>query len=243
MRARFFVARMLVASTTLLGCSTSLTPRGDGGPLDTAMADGGSDGAPDAASPDAWNAPDAWSAPDAYSAPCPGAVGNTLDLSLVTLYANPPDLASWPVTTHLTEVDFNDTGVHVVFDRQDGATRWPDVTPPGWMGPLQYTLGMVECIDGHWYGSAVLEYWYGLDAMGGNVAMSSQVATNWYYDAARWGMLAGRQPVVGETIGIFVAAGNLRNITTDDPAQSPVMERSDVVLMPFPDVSGAMYSF
>jgi hypothetical protein len=179
---------------------------------------------------------------DAYSTPCP-VPATGLDLGMVTLYSNPPSLASWPITTHITEVDFTDSGVHVVFDKQDGANRWPDVTPPGWMGPLQYTLGMVECIDGQWYGSAVIEFWYGLAAEGGNVATNSQVAINWYYDAIRWGMLAGRQPQTGETIGIFVAAGNLRNITSDDPAQSPVMERSNVVLMPFPDMSGAMHAF
>jgi hypothetical protein len=172
-------------------------------------------------------------------APCP--VG--ADLNQVVLYSNPPDLASWPTTTALTEVDFTNNGVHTVFSKEDGTGRWPDVTPPGWTGPLQYTVGMVECIDGQWYGSAVIEFWYGLAAEGGNVAQNNQVAMNWYYDANRWGKLAGRQPAPGETIGIFVAAGNLRNVTSDDPAQSPVMERSNVVYMPFPDVNGSTNSF
>ena len=44
-------------------------------------------------------------------------------------------------------------------------------------------------------------------------------------------------------IGLFVAAGNLRNITTTDPLQSPVMERSNVVLVPMPDVDGATHTF
>ncbi len=166
-----------------------------------------------------------------------------LDMHQVTLYSNPPDLADWPMTTSLTEVDFTTSGVHVAFSKQDGSGRWPDVVPPGWSGSLQYTLGMVECINGQWYGSAVIEFWYGLDASGGNIAAADQVAVNWYYDAGRWGLLAGRQPATGETIGIFVAAGNLRNITTDDPQQSPVMERSDVVLVPMPDTSGAQHSF
>lgn len=163
-------------------------------------------------------------------------------MSLITIVDNPPDLASWPVTTSLTEVDFSDSGVHVAFDKQDGANRWPDVTPPGWMGPLQYTLGMAECINGQWVGSAVIEFWYGLDAEGGNVADMNQIAMNWYYDS-RWGELQGRQPQTGEMVGIFVAAGNLRNVTTDDPNESPVMERSNVVLVPFPDVNGSMNSF
>jgi hypothetical protein len=61
--------------------------------------------------------------------------------------------------------------------------------------------------------------------------------------AIRWGMLAGRQPPTRETIGVFVAAGNLRDVTTDDPLQSPVMERSNVVLVPMPDVNGATHAF
>jgi hypothetical protein len=166
-----------------------------------------------------------------------------IDLNQVTIYSNPPDLASWPETTTLTEVDFTNDGVHVEFSKIDGTGRWPDVVPPGWAGPLQYTIGMVECIQGQWYTSAVIEVWYGLQATGGNVAQDDQVAMNWYYDPNRWGLLAGRQPATGETIGIFVAAGNLRNITTDDPAQSPVMERSNVVLVPMPDVNGATHSF
>ncbi len=174
-------------------------------------------------------------------AACPGDPNN-FDLHLATLYSNPPDLADWPVTTTITEVDFGDN-VHLAFSKQDGADRWPDVTPPGWDGPLQYTLGMVECIDGQWYASAVVEFWYGLDASGGNIGLDNQVAMNWYYDAGRWGALAGRQPATGETIGIFVAAGNLRNISTDDTAQSPVMERSNVVMVPMPDASGAMHAF
>src|SRR6185436_650752 len=100
---------------------------------------------------------------------CPGGP-KEIDLHGVTLYANPPDLADWPMTTTLTEVDFNNDGVFVDFSKKDGPNRWPDVVPPGWMGPLEYTLGMVECINGQWYGSAVIEYWNGLQASGGNVA-------------------------------------------------------------------------
>jgi hypothetical protein len=128
----------------------------------------------------------------------------------------------------------------VVFDKQDGDGRWPDVTPPGWDGPLQYTMGLAEKIDGKWHASAAIQFWYGLESSGGNVALDNQIAVNWYYDG-RWGELMGRQPATGETVGLFVVAGNLRGVT--DGSQSPVMERSDVVLVPFPDVGGATHSF
>lgn len=208
----------------------------DAGPDAEGDEPGPDAGAPDAALPDA--AP-----PDAGPGlPCPG--GPTeIDLHDVILYANPPDLADWPITTTLTGVTFDAEGVRLDFSKRDGDGRWPDVIPPGWEGPLQYTIGMVECIDGAWYGSAVIEVWYGLDSAGGNVAADDQVALNWYYDEIRWGRLAGRQPATGEVIGLFVAAGNLRNITTTDPLQSPVMERSNVVLVPMPGVEGATHTF
>ena len=38
-------------------------------------------------------------------------------------------------------------------------------------------------------------------------------------------------------------AGDDRAVKMDDPLQSPVMERSNVVLVPMPDVNGAQYNF
>ena len=230
---------------------------GSGGSSGTASSSSGSSSGSSDASSSSGGSSGSSSGSDAGNLPCPG--GPTqLDMSLVTLYSNPPDLTNWPITTTLTEVDFVSGGLALTFAKKEPPNRWPDVTPPGWGGPLQYTIGMVECINGQWYGSAVIEVWYDLPAAGGNVAedittmgqctsfgngSNCQIAKNWYYDAGRWGMLAGRQPAPGETIGVFVAAGNLRQVTTDDPAQSPVMERSNIVLMPMPDFSGSMNAF
>src|SRR5262249_34130150 len=135
-----------------------------------------------------------------------------LDLHQALIFDNPPDLADWPVTTTITDVEFQyqgGDGVHVEFDKRDGPNSWPDITPPGWDGSLQYTLGMAELINGQWCASAAIQFWRGLPASGGNVALDSQVGKNWYYDG-RWGPMAGYQPATGETIGIFVVAGNVR---------------------------------
>ena len=70
---------------------------------------------------------------------------------------------------------------------------------------------------------------------------NQQVAKNWYYDG-RWGAMAGYQPAAGEMIGVFVVAGNVRGVT-DDGTQSPVRERSNVVLVPMPTAAGAKYTF
>ncbi len=181
-----------------------------------------------------------------------------LDLHDAILFDNPSNLADWAVTTTITDVEFQymgTDGVHVTFDKQDGPGSWPDVTPPGWSGSLEYTLGFAEYIGGQWYASAAIQFWRGLPASGGNVAQdvptggqcstfgygsTCQVAQNWYYDS-RWGNLAGYQPKTGEMIGVFVVAGNVRGVT--DGSQSPVQERSNVVLVPMPDLSGAQYTF
>lgn len=163
-----------------------------------------------------------------------------IELADAIIHDNPPDVASWPVTTTITQLDFRDDGVHVVFSKQDGPDRWPDIVPPGWDGPLQYTLGLVELIDGQWHASAAMQYWYGLEAQGGNVALDDQIAVNWYYDG-RWGEMAGYQPAQGETLGVFVVAGNVRGVL--DGSQSPVQERSNVVVVPMPGVEGASHSF
>lgn len=163
-----------------------------------------------------------------------------IDLHDAIIFDNPPNVADWPVTTTITRLEFRDDGLYVEFDKKDGEGRWPDIVPPEWDGPLQYTLGLVENIGGQWYASAAMQYWYGLEAQGGNVAVDDQVAINWYYDG-RWGEMAGYQPMTGETIGVFIVAGNVRGVT--DGSQSPVQERSNVVVVPMPDASGAVHDF
>ena len=233
---------------------------GEGSSADAAMGDTASSA--DTATGDAGSGSDAphdsapvdQQAQDAAEAAPP----TMIDLHQCTLSDNPTNLADWPVTTQITDVEFQymgADGVHVEFSKQNDPGSWPDVTPPGWTGPLQYTLGMAEFINGKCYASAAIEFWRGLPAAGGNVAedvvslaqctafgaaSSCQVAKNWYYDG-RWGNLAGYQPATGEIIGIFVVAGNLRGVT--DGSQSPVQERSNVVLMPMPVFGGAKYTF
>ena len=107
------------------------------------------------------------------------------------------------MTTLITEVELQydgADGVHVELSKRDDGS-WPDVTPPGWDGPLEYTLGIAENIGGQWYASAAIQFWRGLPASGGNVAQdvstqkqcfafgygsTCQIAKNWYYDG-RWG--------------------------------------------------------
>jgi hypothetical protein len=178
--------------------------------------------------------------PDLAAPASPDLAIPMLDLHQVTVYNNPADVANWPVTTMITKLDIKPSGVHLVFSKQDGPGRWPDIIPPGWDGPLQYTVGIVMNIGGKWYGSAAIQYWYGLYESGGNIAEPGQIPKNWYYDG-RWGNLQGYQPKPGELIGFFVVAGNVRGV--EDGSQSPQKERSNIVLVRLPSPAGGTYTF
>ena len=163
--------------------------------------------------------------------PTPSGPSDGLDLhSAVVTGGSPADVANWPITTQITGMDFGGNGLRIDFSKKDGPGRWPDVVPPGWDGPIQYTVWMVENIGGRWYTSGGVEYWYGLDRQGGP---PWEYGYNWYYNALVWGPLANRQPANGEQVGFFVTSGDQR---VKDARI--VAERSNVVVLPFPGGGG-----
>jgi len=181
-------------------------------------------------------------APVPIPQPPPGGGGSVasdqINMSQATILNSPTDLASWPASAAITTLDLGPNGIFVDFTKKNGAGSWPDITPPGWSGPLQYTLGMCLSISGRWYCSAVVEFWRGLDRAGGP---PQEFALNWFYDPARWAPMTGHQPSVGETIGFFVCAGDCRNNVHGD--LSPVKERTNVVLISMPGSGGGTYRF
>ncbi len=164
--------------------------------------------------------------PSPAPAPAPSGPTDAIDLHQATITGgSPADIADWPITTTITGMDFGN-GVRIDFSKKDGPNRWPDVTPPGWDGPLQYTVWMVVNVNGQWYTAGGVEFWYGLDRSGGP---ASQFAYNWYYSPQVWGPLANHQPAPGEQVGFFVSAGDARAKDVHI-----VRERSNVVSMGFP---------
>jgi hypothetical protein len=155
------------------------------------------------------------------------------------IFNSPPDIATWPITTKITHLEIRADGIAIAFSKKDGTGRWPDVVPPGWDGPIQYTLWLMMRVNGAWAASGIIQYWYGLDASGGDVTKDNQIAKNWVYDG-RWGTLAGHQPAVGEAIGLMVMAGNARGVS--DASQS-IRERSNMVVVPFPQTAPATFNF
>ena len=165
-------------------------------------------------------------------APAPGN-GDQIDLrSVIVRGGCCTDVANWPVTTQIRVIDANFGGWFVDFSAKN---RWPEVVPPGWDGGIQYTLWIVEMINGQWITAGGVEYWKGLARQGGP---PSRLAGNWYYSPQVWGELAGHQPAVGEMVGMFVTAGDQR--AKDVRA---VTERSNIVLLPFPSDGGGYYPF
>lgn len=161
---------------------------------------------------------------------------DAIDLSQVTIL-NSPDVRSWPATAQITALDFDNTGIRVDFTKRDGAGSWPDIVPPGWDGPLQYTLWLFEKLNGGWFASGIIQYWRGLERAGGNVAKERQIARNWCYDQ-RWGPMNGYQPATSEEVGFMVTSGNERG--TDGHA---VAERSNIVTVGFPTELGGRFTF
>jgi len=163
---------------------------------------------------------------------------DAFDFSTAGIYDSPTALASWNASTALTMVDLRADGVAFTFSKQSGPDRWPDVTPPGFGGPIQYTIGMAYNIDGNYAASAPIIFWYGLEVNGGPIYEPGQLPNNWFYDS-RWGPMQGYQPALGETVYMFACAGDCRGFT--DGSQSPVQERTNVVAFAFPNEPTTFY--
>jgi hypothetical protein len=113
---------------------------------------------------------------------------------------------------------------------------WPDYAPPGWDGPLQYTVWAVVNINGRWNTSGFIQMWRGRASTGAPIL--AEFARNWAYDT-RWGPMMGYQPHAGEQMGFFVSAGNARGET----GVTSRRERSNVVLISLPGGDSGSFPF
>lgn len=168
--------------------------------------------------------------------PNPGGpvAADAFDLRFAQIHASPTGVVNWPVTTTITSLSVRPDGVSVEFSKKSGPGRWPDVIPPGWSGALQYTLWIAMNLGGQWHTCSPIEFWYGLEAGGGDITVNNQIAANW---TSYCGPMA-RQPQPGEMVGFFVTAGDQR---LKDAAI--VHERSNTVVIPFPASSGRTFPF
>lgn len=183
---------------------------------------------------------------DDPSIPAAGPLGTDAIPFGTLTFINSPDPSAWASTAAISQLTISAAGFAPVFSKQSGppappatvgapGTSWPDVTPPGWSGPIQFTLWGVFHVAGIWYATGVIQFWRGLVASGGP---PSQLHTNWFYGGA-WAPLSNYQPAVGEQVGFFVTAGNARQGAND----YVIHARSNVVVVSYPADSGAVFSF
>ncbi|MFO0602888.1 MAG: NBR1-Ig-like domain-containing protein [Polyangiales bacterium] len=174
---------------------------------------------------------------------CPGV--DSIDLRGATILASPPGAPGWPITAQVTALDIAPTGgvgnggIVPDFTRKDGPMRWPDVRFLGGMDSVYYTVWLVLNIRGRWFAAGAQQYWY--DNSLRMCGIPSGWTSNLFYDAGRWAEMS-RYPIApGEIMGLFVAAGDHRSRTDTDG--STVLERSAVVLFPFPGDTAVTYRF
>jgi hypothetical protein len=164
------------------------------------------------------------------------------DLRQAIILNSPQDLAIWDEAAKITRVTFTGEAFLVDFDKRQGPGKWPEMVPPGWKGGIQYTLGMCVNPSGNqWYCSAVVQFWDGRELEASTPP--SYVGRNWFYDS-RWGPILGYNPSDGETVGLFVGAGNLRDGQNLNLANCPrVCERSNVQMVTWQNGGFANYVY
>ena len=168
------------------------------------------------------------------------------DFNTTVIENSPSDIAAWPETAKITKLDFSSGGVFIDFTKRatscgpagGPAGVWPEVPFGDGSGNIEYTLWMVENINGTWYASGGIEYWCDDHYVLRNGGPPSGFGMNWFYAPDRWGPLANHQPMVGEQVGFLVSAGDARN-----NGQTLIKERSNVVFVPFPADTGATFNY
>jgi hypothetical protein len=171
--------------------------------------------------------------PPSGGGPTGSAPPDAVNLSTASVYNSPNDIASWPATSTMNRITMSGAGLSLEFSTKQS---WPDVIPPGFQGPLEYTVWAVVNINGHWNTSGFIQMWRGRASTGAPIL--SDFATNWAYDG-RWGPMSGYHPHVGELMGFFVSAGNARG----EGGVSSVRERSNVVLVALPPGDSGSFTF
>lgn len=150
-----------------------------------------------------------------------------LNLSQATIQRSPAEVATWPATVQITGVTINTQGTGIGIQTA-APIPWPNFVPPGFTGPLQYTVWV--CVTpAAWQCMGVVQMWNGRNVPpdGSLPALPSQWSLWWGSTAggATGGGFGSYVPSPGDTIGLFIAAGNERGASAD----FSVKERSNVV--------------
>jgi len=149
---------------------------------------------------------------------------DAFDLAAVTIVSS-PDVRSFAVTSRLTSLAFAPGTIAI-----DHSLRgtWPPVVIADDGTTQEATIWVFFHIGGQWYatGGERLRP----DQTTKDLSEPSAIGRGWLYDPGRWGVMTGYVPSPGDLVGFMVVAGSTRS---DDHVI--VRERSNVVLVPFPE--------
>jgi hypothetical protein len=171
--------------------------------------------------------PDPTPAPAPVPTPPPSIPGG-FDLNQVRFVGGSPDIRGWAVTSEITSLVFGGGSIHIDHTRRG---QWPSVDIGGAL--QEATIFVFENINGQWYGTGGERLRPGQTDK--ELGRPSDIATGWFY-SSYWAPMTGYVPRPGEVVGFMVVAGSARA-----DSNSPVHERTGVVLIPFPSDNGGSY--
>jgi hypothetical protein len=182
---------------------------------------------------------------------------DAIDLHSAEVHNSPADVADWPITIHITQLD-ETPGEHggLAFATAPGFPGSWNYHIPGWgdaafsdtqkaqcnvpgidNGCIQYTVWAVAKINGAWHTAGFIQMWEWKESTG--APLLAQFRSDWAYACDRWAVLCSYQPQVGDTMGFFLTAGNAR----DNRTVSSSRERSNVVTIAVPAGDRGSFTF
>lgn len=179
----------------------------------------------------------------------PALAQDQIDLRAARIVSSSPqDIGDWTPTVRITGLEIrpeqHDQGGGLGFTAD--RSRWLDHTPPGWEGPIQYTVWACAPLVGRWACGGFIQMWRSRASTGApllQIAPGELTRTNWSanwaYALDRHAPLSGYIPTPGSPMAFFLSAGNARDVTT----VTSVRERSNVVLVNLPDGDRGHFEF
>lgn len=164
---------------------------------------------------------------------------DAISLSQAVIHNSPADIASWPADYAISSLTTNpNDGIRM---QSAALTSWPDFTPPGWDGPIQYTVWMCANIEREWHCAGFIQMWRGRMSEAGHPlpGILSDWNTNYAYDAGRWGPMANYVPHAGDVMAFFLSAGNARGVN----GVTSVRSRTNVVQIRLPQNDTGSFDF
>lgn len=155
-----------------------------------------------------------------------------IDLTSAVVHSSPADVAAWPITTRIERLTMRPGQDHGLSFQFSGNQTWPDYVPPGWDGPIQYTVWAGVQIAGRWHMAGFIQMWRTRPSTGAPILAQWR---DWAYDENRWGPMVHHRPQAGEKMLFFLSAGNARRGSAGREGDvTSVRERSNAVLVALP---------